>query len=100
DLVIEYTRDGGTNWATAIDPTGFGQPLDTVEVEANAVLWEPYKSATVAGQYNDLQAISPLATNYSKTLKMRIRGTAAHNQSDISDMSGNFTVAPYFSVKN
>lgn len=99
DLVIEYSRDGGTTWATAIDDQGFGQLLDTVEVEGHTVNWEPYKSASTVGAYNDLQAVTPVATQYSKSVIMRVRGTADHIQNDISSTSGAFTVAPHFAVK-
>lgn len=100
DYAIEFSRDGGTSWAYAIDSQTPGQLLDGNDIENATANWKPYNSATVAGAYNDLQAVLPTETNYSKTVKLRIRGTVANSQDDISYTTGNFTVAPYFSLKN
>ncbi len=100
DVVIEFSRDGGNQWAIAIDDQTPGQLINGVDVETSTVDWEPYESATVAGAYNDLQAIVPTTTNYSKTVQLRVRGTEGNMQNDIVHTTGNFTVAPYFSLAN
>ena len=98
DLVFEYSRDGGSNWAYAIDENGL--ILDDVDIEDGEDDWKPYESTTVVGRYNDLQAIAPGDTNYSKDVMLRVRGTAANNQDDITFTTDDFEVAPYFSLQN
>jgi hypothetical protein len=100
DLVFEFSRDGGTQWATCIDNTTPGALLNTVDVENAQVNWMPYKSATSAGAYNDLQNVLALDANYSKTVKLRVTGTVGKGQSDITDVTGDLVVAPYFALKN
>lgn len=102
DLAIEFSRDGGTQWAIAHDNTGApaGNPLDQVEIEGAAAYWEPYNNVNVVGSYLDLRAIVPAETEYTKTCLLRIRGTDANNQSDIVSTSGSFVVAPTFAFKN
>ncbi len=100
DLTIEFTRDGGTQWATAIDNTTPGALLNNLDIETGSATWQPYKSATSSGAYNDLQNIYPIATQYSKTVKLRVRGNSSKGQTDISDITGDFVVAPYFAAKN
>jgi hypothetical protein len=97
DLVFEFSRDGGENWAYAID--GNGDLLDDVDIEDGQALWEPYQSATVVGRYNDLQAVAPGDSNYAKTVRLRVRGTSGNNQDDISFTTDDFTVAPYFALQ-
>ncbi len=103
DLVVEFSRDGGTQWAVCIDDDPVGNLLDDVEVENGngQVMWEPYKHAGIIGAYNELQAVDPgNGAVYNKDVLMRIRGTNAHSQQDISFTTGTFKVAPYFSIKN
>lgn len=100
DLVIEFTRDGGTNWACALDNVDPGVRLDDVDMEDNTATWEPYNSVNVLGGYLDLRGVTPVASNYAKTVKLRIRGTSANEQTDIYDMSDDFTVAPHFALRN
>lgn len=97
DLVFEFSRDGGENWAYAIDENG--DLLDDVDIENGEDLWEPYQSATVVGRYNDLQAVAPGDSNYAKTVRLRVRGTSGNNQDDISYMTSDFTVAPHFALQ-
>ncbi len=103
DLVVEFSRDGGTQWAVCIDQTTPGDLLDDIEVESGngEVLWEAYKHSGTIGNYNELQSVDP-ATGavYNKDVQMRIRGTNANSQQDISFTTGTFKVAPYFSIKN
>ena len=98
DLVLEFSRDGGNTWAYAIDNTG--SLLNTMDAESNTELWEPYRSATVVGQYNDLQAVAPGDSNYAKNVKLRISGNSTNNQDNISFTTDEFVVAPYFSLQN
>lgn len=100
DIQIMASRDGGNSWFDAIDNQSPAQMLDYVDVESYEAEWAPYNNTTVSGQDDDLQGILPLADNYSKTVRLRISGTEARNQYDIYDESGDFTVAPYFSIKN
>lgn len=98
DLVLEFSRDGGNTWAYAIDDNG--DLLDGIDAESNTDNWEPYRSATVIGQYNDLQAVAPGDSNYSKDVMLRISGTTDNNQENITFTTGSFEVAPYFSLQN
>jgi hypothetical protein len=107
DIAIEFSRNG-TQWVKCIDNSNpAGDLLDQVEIEASnsSATWMPYRHATVSGAFNDLQSIVPVETEYAKTVTMRIRGTGTddgttHNQQDITYTSGEFTVAPYFALKN
>ncbi len=102
DLVLEFSKDG-TNWALAIDSTTPGGLLDDVEIEDpdGTVYWEPYKHAGVVGAYNELQSVDPtLGAVYTKSVTMRIRGTEANNQDDITYTTDSFNVAPFFSMRN
>lgn len=98
DLVIEFSRDGGNTWAYAIDENGL--LLDDVDIEDGQDDWKPYESATVVGQYNDLQAVAPGDSNYCKEVQLRIRGTEDNNQNDILFTTETFEVGPYFALKN
>lgn len=103
DLQIEFSRDGGLNWADALDNTvaPAGVPLDQVEIESTYAIWEPYNSVTFSGAYSDLQGLgNTIEQNYTKTVKVRIKGKASNNQDDIYDESGEFYVAPYFAFRN
>jgi len=103
DLEIEFSRDGGQNWADALDNTvsPSGLPLDQVEIEDTYAIWEPYNSVTYSGAYSDLQGLgSTIDQNYTKTVKLRIKGKSSNNQDDIYDESGEFYVAPYFALRN
>ncbi len=103
DLMIEYSRDGGTSWANALDNTAApaGLPLNEVEIEAGSATWEPYNSVTESGAYHDLQGVgNSIETNYVKQVYVRISGTSGNAQTDIYDMSGMVYVAPYFSLRN
>lgn len=103
DLKIEFSRDGGLNWADALDNTvsPSGVPLDQVEIESAYAIWEPYNSVMFPGAYGDLQGLgSTIEQNYTKTVKLRISGQASKNQDDIYDESGEFYVAPYFAFRN
>lgn len=98
DLVLQFSRDGGNTWAYAIKNSGI--LLDGMDAESNYEGWEPYRSNTVIGQYNDLQAVAPGDTNYSKNVMLRISGTSANNQDNITFTTEEFEVAPYFSLQN
>lgn len=98
DLVLEFSRDGGDTWAFAIKNDG--TLLNGMNAESTTDLWEPYRSATVIGQYNDLQAVAPGDSNYSKNVRLRVRGTSDNNQDNISYETQDFEVAPYFSLLN
>ncbi len=107
DLVVEFSRDGGISWAPAVGEltTGLGAVtpaslLNQVDVEDIGLGWIPYQNSTLAGAYNDLQAVIPTTSNYSKSVRLRITGSAAKNQGGISNTTGIFTVAPHFAVKN
>jgi len=103
DLQIEYSRDGGTTWADALDNTTSpaGLPLDQVEIEDTYATWEPYNSVTYSGAYSDLQGLgNTIDQNYTKTVKLRISGKTSNNQDDIYDVSDDFYVAPYFTLRN
>ncbi|MCX6154781.1 MAG: T9SS type A sorting domain-containing protein [Candidatus Kapabacteria bacterium] len=103
DLVIEYSRDGGVNWADALDNTSSpaGLPLDQVAVEAGSAVWVPYNSVTTSGLYTDLQGVGNTTDqNYTKTTIVRIRGNSSNSQSDLYDVSSNFYVAPNFALRN
>jgi len=97
DLVLEFSRDGGNTWAYAIDDNG--DLLDGMDAELNTDNWEPYRSASVIGQYNDLQAVAPGDSNYSKNVMLRISGTTDNNQENITFTTGEFEVAPFFSLQ-
>ena len=98
DLILQFSRDGGTSWDYAIDENG--SILDDIDVEAAEDGWEPYRSTTVIGRYNDLQAVAPGDSNYDKSVRLRITGTTANNQGDISYTTSDFSVAPYFALRN
>jgi len=100
DVVVEFSRDGGTQWAIAIDDQTPAQLINGIDVESSTIDWEPFESATVAGAYNDLQSVLDVDDNYSKTVKLRIRGTNGNSQDDITNTTGDFIVAPYFSYSN
>jgi hypothetical protein len=101
DLAVEFSRDGGNQWAPAIDNSApAGALLTNVDVENNVANWMPYRSATSAGAYNDLQNLYPTWNNYSKNVRLRVRGVASKGQTDISDVTGDFVVAPYFAARN
>ncbi len=98
DMLLQYSRDGGTSWAYAIDESGL--LLDDIDVEDGSDNWEPYQSTTSVGSYNDLQAVAPGDSNYSKTLMLRLAGTSANNQTAIADTTASFELAPYFVLEN
>jgi hypothetical protein len=98
DISIQYRRVGLTDWADAYDNTV--NPLNTVEIEDGSALWEPFNNNFGNSAENDLNTILPLQTNYSKSVELRIGGTAARDQDDIYDVSGVFTVAPNFAYTN
>lgn len=98
DLVLEFSRDGGNTWAFAIKNDG--NLLNGMNAESTTDLWEPYRSATVIGQYNDLQAVAPGDSNYSKNVRLRVSGTNDNNQDNITYSTEDFEVAPYFSLQN
>lgn len=108
DLVVEFSRDGGLSWAPAVgelnannlDPVTPASLLNQVDVEDTGLGWIPYQNSTLAGAYNDLQAVIPTFSNYSKSVILRVTGSAAKNQSGISNTTGTFTVAPHFALKN
>ena len=103
DLQIEYSRDGGNNWADALDNTSSpaGLPLDQVEIEGVSATWEPYNSVTFSGAYDDLQGIgNTIDQNYSKQVLVKVSGKTSNNQSDIYSISGPMTVAPFFAARN
>lgn len=107
DLVLEFSRDGGVTWAPAVGELTAGLSyttpaslLDQVDVEDANLGWLPYQNSTVAGAYNDLQAIVPTSDNYSKNTMFRVRGSADVNQDNIMDVTGTFVTAPYFALKN
>ena len=100
DIQIMVSRDGGSTWFDAIDNQTPAYPLDRVEIESYEAEWAPYNNITTTGQDDDLQGVINLDGNYSKSVKLRISGTEARNQNDIYDESGEFTVAPYFAIKN
>lgn len=100
DVVIEFQRDGFSTWVTAIDNQTPGELLSTLDLEDTKANWEPYKHASIVGTYNDLQAIVPEESEFAKTVQLRIRGTEANNQNDILSQSADFTVAPYFAIRN
>ncbi len=101
DIQIMVSRDGGSSWFDAIDNQDpMAYLLDAVEIEDGEANWEPYNGITTAGSEDDLQGVVPLDDNWSKNCLLRISGTEARNQYDIFDISGTFTVAPYFAMKN
>lgn len=99
DIQVMVSRDGGLTWFDAIDDQVPAMPLDQAEVEESEVLWEPYNNATLTGQDDDLQGLVDIDGNYSKTVKLRIGGTATNGQENITYESGEFTVAPYFAYR-
>jgi hypothetical protein len=102
DIQIEYSRDGGSNWAEALDNTVMpaGLPLNQVEIESGYATWKPYNSVTESGAYHDLQGIAnPTSTNYAKSTIIRISGITANGQSNIYDVSSAFYVAPNFGLR-
>jgi hypothetical protein len=102
DLIIEFSRNGGSTWALAMDNTiaPEGLPLNEVDIEDAEAIWEPYNNVNVIGSYLDLRGIEPPSTQYSKDCLLRIRGTSDNRQDDIYDISGTFVVAPYFALKS
>ena len=101
DLQIMVSRDGGNSWFDAIDnqvPTAY--LLDNVEIESGEANWEPYNNITTSGADDDLQGVVPLDDNWAKNCLLKISGTEARNQQDIYDISGPFSVAPYFALSN
>jgi len=98
DLILQFSRDGGLNWDYAIDENGL--ILDDIDVEDAEDNWEPYRSASVIGRYNDLQAVAPGDSNFDKQVRLKITGTTANNQDDISFTTSDFSVAPFFALRN
>ncbi len=93
DVEIEYTIDGGESWVLAKNASGkeLGG-TNAVDVEATSAVWSPYLNNSTAA---NLRTINP----YSHKTVMRIRGTEANTQSNLSDESGDFFVAPYFALR-
>lgn len=102
DVGIEFTRNSGADWVDAIDSTTVpsGLPLNQVDVELGRAIWEPYNNINPPGSPADLQAVVPLATNYSKQVQLRVRGADGSGQESIEGVSGMFTVAPFFAFQN
>ncbi len=100
DIQIMISRDGGLTWFDAIDNQTPAYPLDRVEIEDYQAKWSPYNNITTTGQDDDLQGVLDIEGNYSKNCILKISGTEARNQNDVYDISGEFTVAPFFSMKN
>lgn len=100
DIQIMVSRDGGSTWFDAIDNQSPAYPLDRVEIENYEAEWAPYNNITATGQDDDLQGVLNVENNYSKSVMLKISGTENRNQNDVYDISGAFTVAPYFSIKN
>jgi Concanavalin A-like lectin/glucanases superfamily/Secretion system C-terminal sorting domain len=98
DMLLQFSRDGGSTWAYAVDEAGL--LLDDIDVEVGSDDWEPYRSATTVGAYNDLQAVAPGDSNYSKSVMLRLAGTSANNQTGIADTTEAFELAPYFVLEN
>lgn len=94
DLEIEYSIDGGTTWTLAKTPagnqlTGNNSP----DLEATKSYWTPYLNNDASA---NLRTINP----YSRDTWLRIRGTSANTQETLSDVSGPFTVAPFFAIRS
>ncbi|MFP4527667.1 MAG: LamG-like jellyroll fold domain-containing protein [Candidatus Kapaibacterium sp.] len=100
DIMVQFSRDGGANYYDANDNQVPSVALTNVEIEDGYATWEPYNNVTITGQDDDLQGLVPIGTNYSKTVKLKVSGTTDRGQEDIESMSGDFTVAPYFALKN
>lgn len=102
DIMIQYSRNG-VDWDDAQDSTTSpsGRPMYDLEIEDGSSIWEPYNSVTLAGLYHDLQGVSnPADSNYNKKVLVKISGSSANNQSDISYISDTVYVAPYFAMQN
>lgn len=92
DVVIEYSTDFGANWFPARDSLGQDYSgTNRPDVESTITTWEPYENDTDAS----LRSIDP----YSKPTILRIRGTAENSQANLMDITDEFTVAPYFSIR-
>lgn len=94
DIEIEYSLDNGTTWTNAKDPSdldlGGGNALD---VETGKAIWEPFNN-------DGTQSLYDMSSDYAKTCILRITGEATtHNQEEFMNTSGNFTVAPHFTLK-
>ena len=100
DIQVMVSRDGGLTWFDAIDDQTPAMPLDQAEVEAGEAQWEPYNNATLTGQDDDLQGLVDVEGNYAKDVMLKISGTEANGQDNITYESGTFKVAPYFAFRN
>ncbi|MFW5701341.1 MAG: LamG-like jellyroll fold domain-containing protein, partial [Bacteroidota bacterium] len=92
DLAIEYSIDGGSSWNYARNPAGseLGGAL-AVDVETGTAQWEPYENNNASA---NLRTINP----YAREVSMRMRGTSAFTQSNLTYISDDFWVAPYFAL--
>ncbi len=92
DIDIEYSIDGGQNWFFARDAAGktLGGTVGTVDVEPGTITWYLRNDSPSP----DIKTITP----YTREAILRVRGTEANNQLDLTDNSGYFSMAPYFSV--
>lgn len=93
DIEIEYSVDEGSTWQYVkdINNNEFGG-RNAPDVETSKEKWTPYYNDNAGA---DLRTITP----YAKPTYLRVRGTEANTQEHLMDISGEFTVAPYFALK-
>lgn len=93
DIEIEYSSDGGSNWAYVKDPDGEQLGGTTApDVETGYATWEVYENNDSGA---DLRSPSPFA----KYVQLRIRGSEANTQNGLYDLTDSFQVARYFALK-
>lgn len=93
DVEFEYSIDGGAVWTTCKDSSNADLGgSSAIDAENCAVYWLPYNNNNATA---NLRTINPY---YRKTI-LRARGSQAFYQTNITDVTPEFTVAPFFAIR-
>ncbi len=93
DVEFEYSTDGGAVWTTCKDSSNADLGgTSAIDVENCAVYWLPYNNNNATA---NLRTINP----YSRKTILRARGSQTFYQTNITDVTQEFNVAPYFAIR-
>lgn len=111
DLAVEVSFDGVNNWTLAKNAGGSAVANNlgyndtpgsgaAVDIEIGRITWRPFNNT---GANDDNAAVTGLNVQnlgqYSRTGYLRLRGVSAFGQQTVISTTGQFTFAPYFSLR-